>query len=296
MLCPHCKTTLNNESLKFCTNCGNQLDQNLASGSTKKTIRVAKFRLPPDGLFQSCISAVKEMGLLVSKTDYDAKYIESTPVSRSATGNNKNIPPFNLQVVGETDGTSIITTVFSSDNEVIATDTFERLISILKLRLNENPIEADPNVSTGLAQSAEGRLSGGGSVRVASIILGILTAIFTIVILLEVITISSRLSRIEEVGFLGLGALVVARIQPSINFSGLISLLSIGITIILLMRPNKVRIVALLILSIVNILLSIGVISQIPQLLYELFEVVLVGLILNVITLIYSGVAYSKVH
>jgi hypothetical protein len=294
MLCPHCKTILN-ESLKFCTNCGNQLDQNLASGSTKKTIRVAKFILPPGGLFQSCISAVKEMGLLVSKTDNDAKYIESTPVSKSAIGNNNNIPPFNLQVVGETDSASIITTVFLSDNEVTATDTFDRLISILKLRLNENPIEADPNVSTGSAQSAEDRVSGGGPIRVASIILGILTAIFTIVILLEVITISSRLSRIEEIGFLGIGALVVARIQPSINFSGLISLLSIGITIILFMNPNKSKIVALLILSIVNILLSVAVISQIPQLLYELFIVVGIGLLLNIVMLVYSGIVYSKV-
>lgn len=246
--------------------------------------------------FNPAFLLLREMGLLVSKTDNDAKYIESTPVSRSAIGSNNDIPPFNLQVVGEIDGTSIITTVFLSDNEVIATDTFDRLISILKLRLNENPIEADPNVSTGSAQSAEGRVSGGGSIRVASIILGILTAIFTIVILLEVITISSRLSRIEEIGFLGLGALVVARIQPSINFSGLISLLSIGITIILFMHPNKIRMVALLILSIVNILLSIGVISQIPKLLYELFEVVGVGLILNIITLIYSGVVYGKVR
>lgn len=184
----------------------------------------------------------------------------------------------------------------------VATDTFNSLIYALNTKLNQEPIEQGEEISSEMqalamrGNSSQDRKvnSVTGAARTISIIIGILGGIWTAILLFDVLYMNNRLSQAAEIGF-GLGALIIARLTPSIQVSGIIGLLSIAITLLLLVRPSKSRIVGLLALSIVNILLSLWVVNQMPQLLYELFVVLVIGMILNVISLIYSAYVHGKI-
>jgi hypothetical protein len=103
-----------------------------------------------------------------------------------------------------------------------------------------------------------------------------------------------RLSSVRDTAF-GLGNLVVARIAPSIEIGSIVGLLFFLETIILFLKPRRRKLIALIILGLFNILVTLWIINQIPQLLYELFVILSIGILLNIFVLIYSGVGYRKI-
>jgi hypothetical protein len=131
-------------------------------------------------------------------------------------------------------------------------------------------------------------------VRKFSIILGIIMAIYTFFLIVSLIDYNVRLSTIRETAF-GLGNLVIARVAPSIEISNFVGLLFLIETVFLFLRPKQGTIITLAVLSIVNILLTLWIINQIPQILYPLFQILSVGIAFNIITGIYCAVGYKKV-
>jgi hypothetical protein len=103
-----------------------------------------------------------------------------------------------------------------------------------------------------------------------------------------------RLSGIRDMAF-GLGNLVVARVAPSIEFGSFVGLLFFIETIILFLKPKQGKLIALIILGVVNILLTLWIINQIPQILYELFVMLSMGILLNISVLIYSVAGYRRI-
>jgi hypothetical protein len=132
------------------------------------------------------------------------------------------------------------------------------------------------------------------SLRKISIILGIIFGIYTFILIVSLFEYNMRLSGIRDMAF-GLGNLVVARIEPSIEFGSVVGLLFFIETIILFLKPKQGKLIALIILGVVNILLTLWIINQIPQILYELFVMLSVGILLNISVLIYSGAGYRRI-
>jgi hypothetical protein len=131
------------------------------------------------------------------------------------------------------------------------------------------------------------------TIRKISIILGIIVGIWTAVLIVEVIDYNIRLENVLE-NARGLGILVVERVAPSIEISAIIALLFVIITILLLVYPTRSRVIAVGILSIINLILTFWVINQIPQILYELFVMVSIGIIFNIAVIIFAAAVYKK--
>jgi hypothetical protein len=301
MFCHACKEILRNESLRFCPYCGASLTQENET-TQNITVKVAKFDTPTESLFQSCIQSLNDLGITINKVDEVAKYIETLGITKSPVGNSNRFPAIHIKITEEAEDVSIITVSIFTSDAALATDRFTKLISTLSSRLNKQPqsvgvetiIEQNRPLVNRDDSTQDVKVSDGRTIRTISIIIGILGGIWTAILLFDVLYMNSKLSQAAEIGF-GFGALIVARLTPSIQISGIIGLLSIAITLLLLVRPSKSRIVCLLALSIVNILLSLWVVNQMPQLLYELFVVLVIGMIFNVISLIYSAYVYRKI-
>lgn len=88
--------------------------------------------------------------------------------------------------------------------------------------------------------------------------------------------------------------LVLARIAPSIEISSLVAILFVIVTILLLLPPRRGSIIGLVVLSIVNLLLTFWVVNQIPQILSDLFYIMLIGILFNIAVLIFSAASYRK--
>jgi hypothetical protein len=127
-----------------------------------------------------------------------------------------------------------------------------------------------------------------------SIVLGIIVGIWTVILVAIVIEYNLRLANASE-NASGFGMLVIVRVAPSIEISTIVALLFIVMTILLFVRPRKGTTVALVVLSVVNMLLTLWLVSQIPQLLMELFYAMLIALLFNIAVLVFSGVTYRKV-
>ncbi len=134
----------------------------------------------------------------------------------------------------------------------------------------------------------------GSPLRKISVILGIIVGIYSFVLIVSLIEYNMRLSSVRETAF-GLGNLVVARIAPSIELSSFVGLLFFIETIILFLKPKRGNLIALIILGLFNILLTLWIINQIPQILYELFVILSIGIVMNIFVLIYSAAGYRKV-
>jgi zinc-ribbon domain len=129
--------------------------------------------------------------------------------------------------------------------------------------------------------------------RKGSIVLGIIVGIWTISFLAIIIEYNIRLARVSETAS-GLGTLVVARVAPSIEISTIVALLFVVITILLFVRPKKSSLIAIIVLSAVNILLTFLVFTQIPQILSDMVYVLLIGMIFNIVVLVYSAIKNTK--
>lgn len=131
--------------------------------------------------------------------------------------------------------------------------------------------------------------------RKISIILGIIFGIYSFILIVSLFEYNMRLSGIRDMAF-GFGNLVVARVAPSIEFGSFVGLLFFIETIILFLKPKQGKLIALIILGVVNILLTLWIINQIPQILYELFVMLSIGILLNISVLIYSGAGYRRIR
>jgi hypothetical protein len=293
MFCQSCKQSLQNETLSYCPYCG--APQNVI-------VKVAKFVLSSEILFQSSIQSLNDLGITINKVDEEKKYIETIDVTKSLIGSSNKLPAINIKITEEADGVSVITVSIFTNDAGLATDRFNKLISSLEPKLNQKPkllgaetlIERNKPLVNSDDYTPGAKVSVGRTIRSISVVIGILGGIWTAILLFDVLYMNSKLSQAAEIGF-GFGALIVARLTPSVQISGIIGLLSIVITLLLFVRPSKSRIVVLLALSIVNLLLSLWVVNQLPQLLYELFVVLVLGMIFDVASLIYSAYVYGKI-
>lgn len=78
MFCPHCgKEIQPNASLNYCPSCGKFLTEDVSEIRKQTIVKLAKFDLPPQALFESCISSVDELGLTIDKIDRVSRYIEA---------------------------------------------------------------------------------------------------------------------------------------------------------------------------------------------------------------------------
>jgi len=130
--------------------------------------------------------------------------------------------------------------------------------------------------------------------RKISIVLGVIFGIYTFILILSLFEYNMRLSGVRDMAF-GLGNLVVARVAPSIELGSFVGLLFFIETIILFLNPKRGKLIALIILALLNILLTLWIINQIPQILYDLFVMLSIGILLNVLALIYSSVGYKRI-
>ena len=303
MFCSKCGKELLNGYLNFCPSCGNSLAEKITSDTQQRTItKFAKFNLPSESLLQSCIASLNELGITINKIDKVAKYIETIGPTKSAIANYNLFPVLQVRVTDESKTTSLIRIAIFTKTETVAADAFSRLIYAMNNKLNQEPTvlgDEPPNIDNPVAIrtnyiSNEKTNTDSQIVRKISIILGIIEGIWTAIFLVAVLDYNFRLEKVSETAF-GLGTLIVNRIAPSIEISTIIALLFIIITVLLLVRPTRSRITASLALSIVNILLSLWVVNQIPQLLYSLFVLLCIGIIFSIITIIYSASVYKKI-
>lgn len=132
------------------------------------------------------------------------------------------------------------------------------------------------------------------SLRKISVVIGIIFGIYSFILIVSLIEYNVRLSGIRDMAF-GLGNLVVARVAPSIELGSFVGLLFFIETIILFLKPKRGKIVALIILALFNILLTLWIVNQIPQMLYELFIILSIGILLNIFVLTYSAIGYRKI-
>ena len=132
------------------------------------------------------------------------------------------------------------------------------------------------------------------SLRKISVILGVIVGIYSFVLILSLIEYNMRLSSIRETAF-GLGNLIVARIAPSIELSSFVGLLFFIETIILFLKPKSGKLIALIVLGLLNILLTLWISNQIPQILYQLYVILSFGILLNIVVIVYSVAGYRKV-
>jgi hypothetical protein len=127
----------------------------------------------------------------------------------------------------------------------------------------------------------------------ASRILGIIVGIWTAIVLVDIIDYNFRLSNIRA-NTSGLGTLFAERLAPSIEIGTMVAFLFVIITIVLIIHTSRSRVVAVAILSTINLILTLWIISQIPNILNELFVILSIGIIFNIAVMIFAVAAYKK--
>lgn len=300
MFCPHCgKEIQQDASINYCPTCGKSLSEDLLEVRKQTVVKLAKFNLSSEILFESCISSVDAIGLTIDKIERVGKYIEAVD-GKMAFKDRRTV--FHLKVIEAPSNTSSIVraTIVSEDNR-IPTDLFNRLIDTLSNKLSQKPTVIEDEIvnktsmpDRDVSHNQPQLLNKSSNIgRKGSIVLGVILAIWTIAFLAIIIEYNIRLANVAE-NASGFGAIVVARIAPSIEISTAIALLFIIITILLFVRPKKSSIIALIVLSIVNILLTFLVFAEIPQILSDLVYVLLIGIILNITVLVFSAIKNTK--
>jgi hypothetical protein len=149
------------------------------------------------------------------------------------------------------------------------------------------------SITEQITVSSGNLISKASRIRRISLILGIIIGIWTAVLLISVIDYNVRLASVRENTF-GLGIIVVERVAPSIEISTIIALLFVAITIVLIVRPTRSRLIAVGTLSTVNLILTFWVINQISQILYELFVMISIGIIFNIAVMIFAAAASKR--
>ena len=286
-------------SVTFCPNCGRSFTDAFPSqGPHPTVIRFVKFLVPLDNLFEACISSITNLGITINRIDRAGNYIE-TDVSAKA-GAVSNYKSSSLSIRGtneETSRLSAIKIAIFAENTRYAIDLFNRLIDEVSSRLDQEPIsveEVEGPERPPPVQYQENRPSGSRQVRKVSIALGIIVGLWTVFFVVMIIDLNIRLAQISETAS-GLGTLFVVRIAPSIEISTLVALLFVVMTILLLVRPKRGTVLGLAIVAVVNLLLTYWVANQVPQILSELFYILVIGIIFNIVVLVYSGAAYRRV-
>jgi hypothetical protein len=300
MFCRHCgKEIPSDASVKFCPNCGRSFTDAFPSeGAHPTIIRFVKFVVPLDNLFEACISSITNLGININRIDRAGNYIE-TDVSAKA-GAVSNYKSSSLSIRGTNEQPSRLSAIriaILAENTRYAIDLFNRLIDEVSSRLDQEPIsveEVEGPERPPPVQYQENRPSGSRQVRKVSITLGIIVGLWTVFFVVMIIDLNIRLAQISETAS-GLGTLFVVRIAPSIEISTLVALLFVVKTILLLVRPKRGTVLGLAIVAVVNLLLTYWVANQVPQILTELFYILVIGIIFNIVVIVYSGAAYRRV-
>lgn len=263
MFCRHCgKEVPSDTSVNFCPSCGRLLGGNISSGTQKQAfVRLARFNTPSDIVFQSCISSLSDLGITTNRIDKVTKHIETAAATKSPLGNYS--PDFFLEVIEESESVSVIKVTILSQEAGLASDAFNRLISTVESKLNQKPTTIEEGMVSDINTPGGepnrdypvNRMKPSKMDRKGSIVLGIIVGIWTAFFVFIVIDYNIRLASIAENAF-GLGVLVLARTAPSIEISTIIALLFMVMTILLLVRPRKSPSIALLVLSVINMLLT----------------------------------------
>jgi hypothetical protein len=296
MFCRHCEKEIPSDaSFNICPNCGRSFTDAFPSEGTQPTIiRFVKFLVPLDNLFEACISSITNLGITINRVDRAGKYIET---DISAVSNYKSS---SLSIRGTNEipsRLSAITIAIFAENTRYAIDLFNQLIDEVSSRLDQEPISVEEVEGPGRpppVQYQENRPSGSRQVRKVSIALGIIVGLWTVFFVVMIINLNIRLEQISETAS-GLGTLFIVRIAPSIEISILVALLFVVITILLLVRPKRATVLGLAIVAVVNLLLTLWVANQVQQILSELFYILVIGIIFNIVVLVYSGAAYRRV-
>ena len=296
MFCRHCEKEIPSDaSVNICPNCGRSFTDAFPSeGAHPTIIRFVKFLVPLDNLFEACISSITNLGITINRIDRPGKYIET---DISAVSNYKSS---SLSIRGTNEQSSRLSAIriaIFAENTGYAIDLFNRLIDEVSSRLDQEPIsveEVEGPERPPPVQYQENRPSGSRQVRKVSITLGIIVGLWTVFFVVMIIDLNIRLAQISETAS-GLGTLFVVRIAPSIEISTLVALLFVVKTILLLVRPKRGTVLGLAIVAVVNLLLTYWVANQVPQILSELFYILVIGIIFNIVVLVYSGAAYRRV-
>ena len=251
-----------------------------------------------DNLFEACISSITNIGFTINRIDRAGKYIETDVSAKS--GSVSNYKSSSLSIRGtneETSRLSAIRIAIFAENTRYAIDLFNRLIDEVSSRLNQEPIsveEVEGPERPPPVEYQENRPSGSRQVRKVSIALGIIVGLWTVFFVVMIIDLNIRLAQISETAS-GLGTLFVVRIAPSIEISTLVALLFVVMTILLLVRPKRGIVIGLAIIAVVNLLLTFWVANQVPPILSELFYILVIGIIFNIVVLVYSGAVHRRV-
>ena len=300
MFCRHCgKEIPSDASVNFCPNCGRSFTDAFPSqGPHPTVIRFVKFLVPLDNLFEACISSITNLGITINRIDRAGKYIETDLSAKSGAVSNYKSSSLSIRGTDEQPNRlSAIRIAISAENTGYAIDLFNRLIDELSSRLDQEPIsveEVEASERPPPVEYQENRPSGSRQVRKVSIALGIIVGLWTTFFVVMIINLNIRLAQISETAS-GLGTLFVVRIAPSIEISTLVALLFVVMTILLLVRPKRGTVLGLGIVAIVNLLLTFWVATQVPQILSELFYILIIGIIFNIVVLVFSAAAYRRV-
>ena len=286
-------------SVNFCPNCGRSFTDAFPSeGAHPTIIRFVKFVVPLDNLFEACISSITNLGININRIDRAGKYIETEVSARAGADSNYKSSSLSIRGTNEQPSRlSAIRIAILAENTRYAIDLFNRLIDEVSSRLDQEPIsveEVEGPERPPPVQYQENRPSGSRQVRKVSIALGIIVGLWTVFFVVMIIDLNIRLAQISETAS-GLGTLFVVRIAQSIEISTLVALLFVVKTILLLVRPKRGTVLGLAIVAVVNLLLTYWVANQVPQILSELFYILVIGIIFNIVVLVYSGAAYRRV-
>jgi hypothetical protein len=300
MFCRHCgKEIPSDASVKFCPNCRRSFTDAFPSeGAHPTIIRFVKFIVPLDNLFEACISSITNLGITMDRIDRAGKYIETDVSAKSgAVSNYKSSSP-SIRVTDEQPNRlSAIRIAIFAENTGYAIDLFNRLIDELSSRLDQEPIsveEVEASERPPSVEYQENRPSGSRQVRKVSIALGIIVGLWTVFFVVMILDLNIRLAQISETASRP-GTLFVVRIAPSIEISTLVALLFVVKTILLLVRPKRGTVRGLAIVTVVNLVLTFWVANQVPPILSELFYILVIGIIFNIVVLVYSGAAFRRV-
>ena len=300
MFCRHCEKEIPSDaSVNICPNCGRSFTDAFPSeGAHPTIIRFVKFIVPLDNLFEACISSITNLGITINRIDRAGKYIETDISAKSGAVSNYKSSSLSIRGTNEQPSRlSAIRIAIFAENIRYAIDLFNRLIDEVSSRLDQEPIsveEVERYQRPPPVEYQENRPSGSRQVRKVSIALGIIVGLWTVFFVVMIIDLNIRLAQISETAS-GLGTLFVVRIAPSIEISTLVALLFVVMTILLLVRPKRGTVLGLAIVAVVNLLLTFWVANQVPQILSELFYILVIGIIFNIVVLVYSGAAYRRV-
>jgi hypothetical protein len=300
MFCRYCEKEIPSDtSVNFCPNCGRSFTDAFPSDGAHPTIiRFVKFFVPLDNLFEACISSIANLGITINRIDRAGKYIETDVSAESGAVSNYKSSSLSIRVTDEQPNRlSAIRIAIFAENTGYAIDLFNRLIDELSSRLDQEPIsveEVEASERPPSVEYQENRPSGSRQVRKVSIALGIIVGLWTVFFVVMILDLNIRLAQISETAS-GPGTLFVVRIAPSIEISTLVALLFVVKTILLLVRPKRGTVRGLAIVTVVNLVLTFWVANQVPPILSELFYILVIGIIFNIVVLVYSGAAYRRV-